>query len=865
MSYKHILVLKDKAKSNNDSGEVIPFATQDDNGLIEFLPDIDSKYPPNGKIYISNTYNNIEEKYSPYEVFALPEDRLSESAEWFASDRSPAHARYKIGGAWASDIKPSYCLPIFFIDFPDLATGLVKSDYDDLKKIGKKSFFISNATIVAGPFVYEGTDDAGNLKITPSNTTNPLGLAPYFIAEFQLGNLDNLGLILKIGTNNKLWFLTSLHDAKQKINSGELEWKSKDQITDARLIVLFGDIKHLTKRTPLLPEAKKLKSAIEEWSKSPHKQQNNDIDEREKRVKQLLDEYVKDHDTSSKNPLKEFLSSSEGKLFLSHSGIEPSLYIKKSSSDTDEKQKFEAELARLETKIATNKAELKTAEADFSKFEESEHKRKQDVKNSIDQEIEEYKRQSDRQKQDSLNDETKELEQKLQLLKEIVGEYESLEDVKEAIKENRNFLKYAEQSLKDKEKELEEVGKRRNNQKRLFEAPEFLDKGLEFDTLRQLVNGVSRPIPDSKIKELAKYATTLQIEGESRKSYIKDLMKGFARLEGPSYSYEETANLLLSTLQSYITILAGPPGVGKTSTANHFGFVMGLRADDKKNDEVDGFLNIAIGRGWTSSREMIGFYNSLKNTYQPSRSGLYQFLKAFSSGNSNPEYLKLALMDEANLSSMEHYWSDFLGWCDSIDEMKDHELNLGITDRLIIPKSLRFIGTINNDETVESLSPRLIDRASIITLDYDNRSMSTIHRNSITESLGAIPYAELMQAFYHLNPDNENYYNNQDRLTEILEILKTAKPAIRYSARKENAIRRYCLIADELGFEKNEPLDFAISQHILPAIRGSGAHFKETLETLRDKLQSYNYSISTKIVSDIIVKGDDFSHSYSFF
>ena len=43
------------------------------------------------------------------------------------------------------------------------------------------------------------------------------------------------------------------------------------------------------------------------------------------------------------------------------------------------------------------------------------------------------------------------------------------------------------------------------------------------------------------------------------------------------------------------------------------------------------------------------------------------------------------------------------------DAKKDKILRLG-EDKLLIPESLRFISTINYDNTTEFLSPRLIDR-----------------------------------------------------------------------------------------------------------------------------------------------------------
>ena len=73
------------------------------------------------------------------------------------------------------------------------------------------------------------------------------------------------------------------------------------------------------------------------------------------------------------------------------------------------------------------------------------------------------------------------------------------------------------------------------------------------------------------------------------------------------------------------------------------------------------------------------------------------------------EYGFIILLDEANLSPMEYYWSDFMNICDDLGPQST--VNLGENYVFGIPETLHFVATINNDHTTETLSPRLIDRA----------------------------------------------------------------------------------------------------------------------------------------------------------
>lgn len=225
------------------------------------------------------------------------------------------------------------------------------------------------------------------------------------------------------------------------------------------------------------------------------------------------------------------------------------------------------------------------------------------------------------------------------------------------------------------------------------------------------------------------------------------------------------------------------------------------------------------------------------------------------------------LLDEANLSSIEHYWSDFLAMCDTFDVGQRIDLGMPGADSryLSIPSSLRFIATINNDATVEALSERLINRAPVIQLGYGTDSMVTQVQEKILS--GAIPYAELKQAFCPSREDEELNDRESIQLDKVLEILTTSSikgSQTHTSKRKINAITRYCYIANQLGY-KSAPLDFAIAQHILPSIKGHGQGMRERLMKLENKLAEYELINSKKIVQAIIEAGDEFSESYSFF
>ena len=174
-----------------------------------------------------------------------------------------------------------------------------------------------------------------------------------------------------------------------------------------------------------------------------------------------------------------------------------------------------------------------------------------------------------------------------------------------------------------------------------------------------------------------------------------DLHKELISRLSPFREYEnnEFTNIFVCVAQNFLTVFSGAPGSGKTSMCNLLAEALGLNT-------------IAAEKGagdlWPGKRRLANRY-----------------LECFTQLNNEAEegffeVPYLVLLDEANLSPMEYYFADFMNICDERDEFSTISLGSDFTYR--IPDSLRFLATINNDHTTENLSPRLIDRAWIITL-----------------------------------------------------------------------------------------------------------------------------------------------------
>ena len=346
----------------------------------------------------------------------------------------------------------------------------------------------------------------------------------------------------------------------------------------------------------------------------------------------------------------------------------------------------------------------------------------------------------------------------------------------------------------------------------------------------------------------------------------------------PTYNKNTIVNIAICLTQGFLTVFSGEPGCGKTSICNIFGEVLGLNkiaecvdCEKELTDSIKRYVPVSVERGWTTKRDFVGYFNPLSKTFDKSNRRVYDALHQLDIEKRDGvcKFPYVILLDEANLSPMEYYWSDFMNICDDLDSQS--KVNLGENYIFSIPETLHFLATINNDHTTETLSPRLIDRAWIISLPQQANT-TMLDERIPSEQIEIISWASLRKAF--IPKKEECTFSGFGEIQRIYDavIKKLGEKRFSVSYRIDKAIKRYWAAASK-NFEMDETktdvqtvaLDYAVVQRILPKIVGNGEAFEKWLDEFRSLCSNHGLNMSAKVLKDIIDRGNQQMKYYQFF
>ena len=299
-------------------------------------------------------------------------------------------------------------------------------------------------------------------------------------------------------------------------------------------------------------------------------------------------------------------------------------------------------------------------------------------------------------------------------------------EIKAFIDAKSNSEKYREECLnfEEKIKNLKEEKTNIEKQRKILED-NLASLNDEIKSAKQLYRRFYPDYEDDKNKKIILY---------DKKTDILQLLK--KRLE---YDYSDDILLpaLMALNTSQIITLFGDPGTGKTTFVIKLAKALGAK-----------LTIVSVQNNWTDNTDLMGFYNPINKTFQSTTftdaliDAKIEWEKSQEDGKDSR--LHFICLDEMNLSRVEYYFASFLSMLQLEDSLRiikllPNDLNDKITkyinkqkdmdDKMkslikyrdfIFPPNVRFLGTINNDDTTNVLSPKVVDRSFYIEMVQNN-------------------------------------------------------------------------------------------------------------------------------------------------
>jgi MoxR-like ATPase len=245
-------------------------------------------------------------------------------------------------------------------------------------------------------------------------------------------------------------------------------------------------------------------------------------------------------------------------------------------------------------------------------------------------------------------------------------------------------------------------------------------------------------------------------------------------------------------------ILSGASGTGKTWLAQAYADAIGARPK-----------LAAVDPSWSSNEDLLGYLSPLDGFYHHTpfsefvQESAREWTSADLAGRTAREFH--VILDEMNLARVEHYFSRFL----SAMEVRSREgiarLDLAPGHTVELTPNMRFVGTVNIDETTHGFADKVYDRAQLLELP--------LQRSYVVEYIEHEPYGEV-----------------------LLQVWDSLRPIAPFGFRVLEEVHHYVIAAGEVGVEWQVALDEQLVQKVLPRVRGADRQLDDALAAVQEAL-----------------------------
>lgn len=273
-------------------------------------------------------------------------------------------------------------------------------------------------------------------------------------------------------------------------------------------------------------------------------------------------------------------------------------------------------------------------------------------------------------------------ERVLKVLKEKQNEAnEIIENYQETINQKFNEIQNKENNLSSLKEKVEETNNHLQKMENLL------------STLKERIS-LCRSLQFISEDDENKYLNLLsakEFKLENHHDFEKDFEKNFSKLSEHIHAYLYHKKSLIYTqyqIKNFLTllrthdiiVLSGLSGSGKTQIVKAFAEALGGIAKI-----------IPVKPNWTSSDDLIGYYNPLQMSFLPT-----PFTEAIVEAINNPNQLYFICLDEMNLARAEYYFADFLSKLEERSKQPEIELYANHEEELFVSEFSTLLNLIES-------------------------------------------------------------------------------------------------------------------------------------------------------------------------
>lgn len=328
-----------------------------------------------------------------------------------------------------------------------------------------------------------------------------------------------------------------------------------------------------------------------------------------------------------------------------------------------------------------------------------------------------------------------------------------------------------------------------------------------------------------------------ELPAEKTESAILDFFRYHSQKNKLFYAPKDIANFHTAIKTGNLVILAGMSGTGKSALVDTYAKALGIG----KN-----VLMIPVRPSWNDDSDLLGYVDLIHMVYRPSDTGFINKIVE-ASRPENKDKMYLICLDEMNLARVEHYFSQFLSILEKpvgsrelvlYDEQYKGQLynSAQYPQQISLGDNVKFIGTVNIDESTYHFSDKVLDRANVISLEVLDYSQPHNWKEDKYRAANTPEWTN--EDFSKLIKKDDVSIVNQGRVREFLwsahTMLHEINASLGVGPRIVKCIEAYLRnlpeCESEYALSPEEGLDYQVAQRILTKIRGPEEQLKELFQ-----------------------------------